>query len=472
MTRFRALAQAALTLCATIVTFGVHAAESDMNAINAETLSRFQAMLQVDTSNPPGNETELVDQIAQVLLNEGIDVETFSRDPTRANLVARLPGNGSKRPLLLMAHLDVVTVDPAKWTFEPFGGTVNEQWIYGRGAVDDKDNLVASLMTMLLLKRSGIELDRDVIFLAEAGEEGGVQWGIEFMTSEHFDAIDAEYCLAEGGSVVRENGAPLYTGIQAGEKKRRTAILTANGVAGHGSVPTQNNPVIRIGQAVYRLADWQEPIRLNDTTTAMLTRMADIAPPDTAAHYRALLNPGSPAAEDAMAYLLENDPYMAALMHNTVTPTIINIGYRYNVIPSSGTAQLDVRVMPEQDFDAFLDAIAAIVDDDTIEVSWDDALVRPSAPVSLNTEAFRVIESVYSEHYGVPVIPSMSTGATDMSYLRANGVACYGVGPGIDREDGALGFGAHSDQERILEDELYRFVAAYHEIVVLLAASR
>ena len=462
---FRAFILSTLALTSSIAL----AAEADWDAINQETLERFQAMLQVDTSNPPGNETVLVEQLADILIAEGIDVEIFSSDPNRANLVARLPGNGSKQPLLMMAHLDVVTVDPEKWSFPPFGGTLDEEWVYGRGAVDDKDNLVASLMTMLLLKRSGVELDRDVIFLAEAAEEGGVQWGVEFMTSEHFDAIDAQYCLAEGGSVVRENGESLFVGVQSGEKKRRTAVLTVNGVAGHGSVPTRNNAVVRLGQAISALAEWQEPIRLSDTTTTMLARLADISPADAAARYRALLNPGSTAAEEAMLYLLDNEPATAALLHNTVTPTIINIGYRYNVIPSAGTASIDVRLLPDQDFDSFLDAIANVIDDPAIEVSWDDGMVRPSASVQLDTEAFQVIEQVYNEHYGVPIIPTMSTGATDMSYVRAKGVSCYGIGPGIDREDGLLGFGAHSDQERILEQELYRFVRAYHEIVVRLA---
>lgn len=463
----------AINLLVLTSTFSIAlAAEADWDAINQETLERFQAMLQIDTSNPPGNETVLVEQLADILIAEGIDVEIFSSDPNRANLVARLPGNGSKQPLLMMAHLDVVTVDPEKWSFPPFGGTLDEQWIYGRGAVDDKDNLVASLMTMLLLKRSGVELDRDVIFLAEAAEEGGVQWGVEFMTSEHFDAIDAQYCLAEGGSVVREDGEALFVGVQSGEKKRRTAVLSVNGVAGHGSVPTRNNAVVRLGQAISALAEWQEPIRLSDTTTTMLARLADISPPDAAARYRALLNPGSTAAEEAMLYLLDNEPATAALLHDTVTPTIINIGYRYNVIPSAGTASIDVRLLPDQDFDSFLDAIANVIDDPAIEVSWDDGMVRPSASVSLDTEAFQVIEEVYSDHYGVPIIPTMSAGATDMSYVRAKGVSCYGVGPGIDREDGPLGFGAHSDQERILEQELYRFVRAYHEIVVRLAVQQ
>lgn len=463
MKRLYRAACLSLLCCCSVQT--VQAAEPDWSAVDAETLRHFQAMLQVDTSNPPGNETALAEQLAGILSAEGIEVQLFSRDPARANLVARLRGNGSKEPLLLMAHLDVVTVDPAKWVFPPFGGTLDDRWVYGRGAVDDKDNLVASLMTMLLLKRSGAELDRDVIFLAEAGEEGGVEFGIEFMVNEHMDAIEAEYCLAEGGSVVRQDGAPLYAGIQAGEKKRRTAVLTATGVAGHGSVPLRSNAVVRLGQAIARLAEWQAPIRLNDTTTAMLARLAQVSSPEAAARYRALLNPGSAEAQQALEWLLDNEPATATLLHDTVTPTIMDIGYRYNVIPSSGTASLDVRLLPDSDFNAFLDTLAGIVDDDSIEVSWDNAVLRPAASVRLDTEAFAVIEAVYGEHYGVTVLPTMGSGATDMSFVRAAGVQCYGVGPGIDREDGPLGFGAHSDLERILEDELYRFVHAYYSIV-------
>ncbi len=469
MPSLRLLSKALPSIILCLLPYIAAAAEFDWDAINQETLERFQAMLQVDTSNPPGNETVLVDQLAEILIAEGIDVEIYSRDPARANLVARLAGNGTKRPLLLMAHLDVVSVDPEKWSFPPFGGTLDNGWIYSRGAVDDKDNLVASLMTMLLLKRSGVELDRDVIFLAEAAEEGGVQWGVEFMTSQYFDAIDAEYCLAEGGSVVRENGEALFVAVQSGEKKRRTAVLTVTGAAGHGSVPTRNNAVVHLSNAITALAEWQEPISLSDTSTNMLARLADISSLEAAARYRALLNPGSLAAEEAMLYLLDNEPATAALLHNTVTPTIIDIGYRYNVIPSAGTASLDVRLLPEEDFDSFLNEISAVINDPAIEVSWDDALVRPSASVQLDTEAFQVIEQVYEKHYNVPIIPRMSTGATDMSYVRAKGVNCYGVGPGIDREDGPLGFGAHSDQERILEQELYRFVQTYHEIVTRLA---
>ena len=175
----------------------------DWSRVEAETMDHFQAVLRFNTSDPPGNERPAAEYLKQVLDREGIPTKVFELEPNRLNVVARLKGNGKKRPLLVMGHTDTVNVDPAKWTFPPFSATRNGGYVYGRGTVDDKDNVTAALMTMLLLKRSGVALDRDVIFLAEAGEEGTTRVGIQFMVQQHFDEIDAEYCLAEGGSVLR-----------------------------------------------------------------------------------------------------------------------------------------------------------------------------------------------------------------------------------------------------------------------------
>ena len=187
-------------------------------AIDAETLRHFQALVRMDTTSPPGNEKPAADYVAQVLEREGIPVQTFAVEAHRPNVVARLTGNGSKRPLLLMAHTDTVNVDPAKWQHPPFSAARDGGHIYGRGTVDDKDSVTAALMTMLLLKRNLVALDRDVIFLAEAGEEGDTEVGIEFMVEQHYDAIDAEYCLAEGGNATRVDGrGPLRRGADRGE---------------------------------------------------------------------------------------------------------------------------------------------------------------------------------------------------------------------------------------------------------------
>ncbi len=447
-------------------------AELDWDALNAETLQHFQTIVRMDTSDPPGREIEVTEYLVSVLQAEGIEVETFALEADRPNVVARIRGNGSKRPLLLMAHQDVVNVDPAKWVFPPFSATQDGGWIYGRGTVDDKDNVTAALMAMLLLKRQNIDLDRDVIFLAESGEEGATSIGIEFMINQHFDKIDAEFCIAEGGSVVRQEGSARYAGVQTVEKLPRAVQLTSNGIAGHGSVPLRSNAIVHLSKAVASAADWQPPVRLSDTTTSYFSRLASISSPEDAARYRALLNPNSSAGMAALEYLKDFEPRNAAVLHSTISPNIIEGGYRVNVIPSEATATLDVRLLPDEDAEQFLQSLREVIDDPAVNVAWAARNQRPGAATRLDTEAFRVIEAVFQEHYNAPILPVMSTGATDMAYLRAQGIQCYGIGPGIDAEDGPLGYGAHSDQERIIEAELYRFVQAHYEVVQRLAGAQ
>jgi acetylornithine deacetylase/succinyl-diaminopimelate desuccinylase-like protein len=440
--------------------------------IEEETIRHFQALLRFDTSDPPGREVEAAQYLERVLRDEGIDVQTFvlPSDPHRPNVVARLKGNGKKRPLLLMGHTDVVNVDPKKWTFPPFGATRDGGYVYGRGAVDDKDNVVGSLMVMLLLKRLNVALDRDVIFLAESGEEGSTRVGIAFMTSEHFSAIDAEYCLAEGGGVTRSGGKVQFASVQTLEKLPYNVQLTARGPAGHGSVPLKTNAVAHLAAAVAKVAEWRPEIRLNETTSAYFKRLADISPPDQAARYRAVLNPKTAAAADE--YFLEHEPRHASMLRTSVSPNIFTAGYRINVIPSEATANFDVRALPDEQMPAFLDQIRKVVGDPTVEVSLAVRSSRPGGAVTrIDSEAFKTIEAAVTTHYQAPTLPTMSTGATDMAFVRAKGVQCYGIGPATDLEDGPKGFGAHSDQERILEAELHRFVRFYRDVVMRLAAT-
>jgi len=448
-----------------------HAAD---DALNAEVLKHFTAMVQFDTSDPPGNEKPLSDYLVAAFKAEGIPVQTFALkgQEHRPNVVARLKGTGKKRPLLLMAHQDTVNVDPKKWVHPPFSAHRENGYIYGRGTVDDKDNLVAALMTMFLLKRNNVALDRDVIFLAESGEEGATHVGIEFMINEHLKEIEAEFCIAEGGSVTREGGKVKFAAVQTLEKIPRAIALKATGVAGHGSVPLKSNSVVRLSAAVARVADWQAPIRLNETTAAYFERLASISSPEDAARFRAVLKPESAEGKAAFEYFLEKDPFHASVLHTSLSPNIIDGGYRINVIPSEANAQIDTRVIPDDDPEQLLNEVRKVVDDPSIDVSWAPRNIRPAGSSRLNTDAFTVIESQIKKHYQTTVLPTMSTGATDMAYLRAKGIQCYGVGPGIDREDGPLGFGAHSDQERILEAELYRFVGFHYDAVVELAKAQ
>jgi acetylornithine deacetylase/succinyl-diaminopimelate desuccinylase-like protein len=441
-------------------------------AIEAETMQHFQALLRLDTSSPPGNEIRAVEYLQQVLKSEGISYQVFAKDPQRPNLVARIKGNGKKRPVLVMGHTDVVTVDPKKWTFPPFSATRDGGYVYGRGAIDDKDSVVAGLMLMLTLKRTGAALDRDVIFLAESGEEGAPEFGAQFMIDNHFDAIDAEYCFAEGGGVVRTGGRARQANIGTTEKEPRPIEVIARGPAGHGSVPSVNNAVVRLSDALAKIAAWVPPLQISETTVAYFRTLSTLVSPEVAARYRDVLSPDPKVAAPAAQWLLENEPQHWSMLHTSLVPTVIEGGYRYNVIPSEAKAIVDVRLHPEEDQKTFLDRVRAVVNDPRVEVRWYRDPYRPAGASRLNTEAFTVLQAQLKAHYETTALPTMGTGATDMSQVRSKGVQCYGIGPAVDSEDAGKGFGAHSDQERILESELHRFVRFQYDVVTELARSR
>lgn len=443
----------------------------DWAKIQEESLQHFQAILRLDTSNPPGNEGIVVNYLKSLLDREGIENKVFALDPARPNLVARLRGSGKKRPVLIMGHSDVVKVDPAKWTHPPFSATREGGYVYGRGTVDDKDNVTAGLMVMLLLKRMQVPLDRDVIFLCEAGEEASTKFGIQYMVENHWSEIDAEFCFAEGGGVTRTGGKIRFASVQSSEKIPYGVTLTARGPAGHGSVPLRTNAIVHLSQAIAKLSAWSTPMRLNETTKTYFERLAGISTPEEAARYRNLANPEMSGA--VQEYFAVNEPRHHSMLRTSISPNIIKGGYQVNVIPSEAEATLDVRALPDENMDRLLEEIRKVINDPAVTVARNERNTRPGArPSRIDTEAFKVIEAAVKEHYNAVTLPTMSTGATDMAYLRAKGVECYGVGPMTDSEDGPKGFGAHSDQERILEEALHKFVRFHWDIVVNLAKAK
>ena len=349
----------------------------DWPRVEEETMRHFQELVRFDTSDPPGNEKPAADYLIKALQQEGIPVETFALEPNRPNVVARLKGSGRKRPLLLMGHTDVVNVDPKKWKHPPFGATREGGHVYGRGTIDDKDNVVASLMTLLMLKRFKVPLDRDVIFLAEAGEEGSTRVGIQFMVDKHFPSIDAEYCLAEGGNAPRIAGQVKFVSVQTLEKNPRRIELTARGVSGHGSTPLRTNAIAHLAGAVARVAAWKPEIRLNDTTRAYFKRLASLSAPDDAKRYLAIVGTDAAARDAADDYFLDREPRHASMLRTSVSPNIIEGGYRINVIPSEAKAMLDVRMHPDENPQDFLEALRRVVNDPTVEVAWGQRDLRP-----------------------------------------------------------------------------------------------
>ena len=440
----------------------------DWSKLEPEILDHFTALLKIDTSNPPGNETKAAEFIQKVLTGEGIPVKLFALDPARTNLVARIKGNGAKKPVLLMGHTDVVGVQREHWSVDPFAAVRKGNVIYGRGSVDDKPHVVAGMIVMLLLNRLHVKLDRDVIFLAEAGEEGTTSVGIDYMVKQHWPEIEAEYALAEGGTAVEENGKVHDVLISVTEKVPRGIRLVARGPSGHGSRPLAQNAVTHLAAAVAKAGAWQTPMRLNAATRAYFERMAAISTPAEAARYRAILTPTHAAAVDR--YFRDHEPGHYSILRTSVVPTILKAGFRSNVIPSEGEAYLDVRALPDEDMTQFIDELRRVINDPSIEIVPSQSSERPAAaPSGTNTEMFRAIEKVSRGMFAAPAIPSMLTGATDGAQLRARGVQAYGTGPISPIGEGPLG-GAHSDDENISVRALEKLVEFTWNTVLEVAA--
>ncbi len=443
----------------------------DWEAAGEESINYLVDLVRIDSSNPPGNETEVANYIKAVLATEGIDSELYALEPERANLVARIKGNGSRRPILIMGHTDVVGVQRERWTEDPFGGSRNDGYIYGRGTLDDKDNVSAALMVMLMLKRYGVDLDRDIIFLAESGEEGTPHVGINYMIENHWDLIDAEFCLAEGGNnILEDNGVKVF-GIQTTEKMPRRATLVARGTPGHGSRPRIDNAVTILANAVAKSGAWHTEMRMNQTTSAYFDRLAAISEPDDAWRYRNVGNPDE--TEAIQQYFLEHNPYLYSVLRTSVVPTVIDAGFRKNVIPSEASAILDIRMLPDEDVDAFYDQLRAVIDDPRVEVV-PEPIYRPAALLSpIDNEMFQSLESVADRMYPEStVLPQMSTGATDMAQVRSMGVPSYGIGPVRTIEEMNSGRGAHGDNERVSEEALKQLVQFLWYTIIDIAATR
>jgi acetylornithine deacetylase/succinyl-diaminopimelate desuccinylase-like protein len=431
-----------------------------------EILQHYRSLIQINTSSPPGNETLAVDYLKKVLEAEGIPVKVFGQDPKRANLVARIKGNGKKRPLLIMAHTDVVPVQREKWPVDPFGAVLKDGYVWGRGSRDDKDKLAANLMVMLLAKRSGKVLDRDLIFCAESGEEAdptGV--GITYMVANHFDELDAEFAITEGGGATSVNGKVATVTVGTTEKVPRRARLIATGVSGHGSVPRVDNPLIHLSEAVAKVGTWQTPMRLNDTTRAYFEKQAAMSKPEDAARYNALLKGGNTDA--VQQYLAMREPSKYSMLRTSIVPTMMKAGVGANVIPSEAEATLDIRALPDEDMNKFWDEMKKVINDPAVRIEPITGNLRPAGPPSrLDTDMYRSIEKVSKEMFtGVVVVPTMSTGASDMAQLRAKGIPSYGIGPVTSDQDNAQ-YGAHGDVERLLESSVYQFVEYTWRVVM------
>jgi acetylornithine deacetylase/succinyl-diaminopimelate desuccinylase-like protein len=452
-------------------TIGATNYEVDWKQQEKEILEHYSNLIRIDTSSPPGNETKAAEFLKQILEREGIPAKIYELEPGRGNVVARLKGNGSKRPILIMGHLDVVGVQKEKWTVDPFSALRKDGFVYGRGAIDDKDKVTSALTVMLLLKRMNVPLDRDVIFLGEAGEEGNSSVGIGFMINQHWDEIAAEYSVTEGGSMSSRDGKVRSVEIATTEKVSRGVRLIAHGQSGHGSRPRHDNPLIHLSQAVAAVSTNQPPMRLNDTTRTYFERLATISPPAEAFRYNHLTDPAH--STEIQDYFAEHELSHYSILRTSVVPTVLKAGFRSNVIPSEAEATLDIRALPDEDAVRLYEFLRKTINDPQIEIVPNRSGGRdPGPPSRMDTEMFHAFEATQRLMFpGAITLPAMLTGATDNAQLRAKGVQAYGFGPIVDEKDAGVG-AAHTDDERLKEASLYKEVEFLWRSLIQVAASK
>lgn len=425
----------------------IYAAGDDNRSLGGRTRQYLVDLIRLDTSNPPGNESKVAIYLKQVADANSIPAELLGDDPKRLNLVARLKGNGKNKPLLLMAHSDVVPAERKQWTVDPFKGEFRDEYLYGRGAMDTKSLLAAELAVMVEIKRRNLKLSRDLILLSEADEEAG-STGIQWLLQHAGPKIEAEFAFNEGGSVWEsKNGTRVFL-VQTAEKIPTRVVLTARGPAGHGSLPRSDNAVLRLSRALVKLADADQPVKLTATTRRYLRELSAFPEYDWLPLLLARLD-NAATVQAAAGQIRTRDPELDAALRTTVTPTMLNAGIKINSIPSSAEAQVDVRRLPNETTEEVLARFRQIVGDPAIDIVLAPGAQLPVTESSSRTSAAyhsveRAIGLVYPRQSAV--VPFMSRGATDGSFLRSHGMAVYGV-PIFMRDSGESR--EHGNDERI-----------------------
>jgi acetylornithine deacetylase/succinyl-diaminopimelate desuccinylase-like protein len=421
----------------------------DTAALAREAQDWLVELVKINTTNPPGNEQQAAKYIAGILAKEGITPEVLELTPGRSAVVARLRSSAVPDPskaLLLVAHMDVVGVDRSKWSVDPFGGVIKDGYLYGRGSIDDKSMLAANLAAFIALKRGSVHLNRDVIFLATADEEQFGDASLKMLIVKYWDKLAAGFAINEGGKVVLKNGKVQYVGVQVAEKVAMNISVTAKGKGGHASTPTKDNPVVHLAAAVEKIGSYTAPVHLTSVVRRYFEGLSGIEDDETAKWLRVIDTPDR--GEHAQRVLSDMNPMWNSMMRDTIAPTMLQAGVRANVIPSDAHAVLNVRLLPGDTVDVLLNDLNKLVNDPTVklEVMPDAGLAAPNS--SMETEFYALITRVCAREFGgAPVLPLLSTGATDSAQLRLHNVQAYGLRPfAMTEQDDAR---VHGDEERL-----------------------
>ena len=429
----------------------------------------MQEYLRVDTTNPPGNEKRGAEFFKKILDQEGIENRVFEISPGRADLWARIPHNAPegerqiiKRPLILLNHMDVVTSDASHWKVPPFSGEMRDGYLWGRGAQDMKDEGLAQLVAMVMLKREKVALDRDVIFLAVADEEAqgtGTDW---FIKNQRDLLGNAELLINEGGENLLENGKVKYVGVDVGEKTSYWLRVTAHGRPGHGSRPNADSAPNRLVRALNKIIAYHTPLRVLPVVEEFLRDMAPNETADRAANFRNVRR----AIEDKkFQQEVEHDESLNFLLRDTISLTMLGGSGQTNVIPPEAWANLDVRILPGGDPKALLETLRRVVNDPDVTIAPLEPEFRVANYSGTDNVLFAAIKEVSGKYFpGTPVVPHITSGYTENQRYRPLGITAYGFNPYTATEE--EGNTEHGNDERIRVEEVRRGPRVLFDVVV------
>ena len=426
--------------------------------------------LQIDTTNPPGNELKAAQFFKKILDQEGIENRIFEYAPGRADLWARIPhtGAGSGRAIILLNHMDVVTSDAAHWKVAPFSGDIVDGAIYGRGAQDMKDEGLAQLVVMVMLQREHAALDRDVIFLAVSDEEAGGT-GSDWMIAHQRSLLEnAEFLINEGGENLLENGQVRYVGVDVGEKSPFWLHVVAHGRPGHGSRPISDSAPNRLVKALNRITAYHPPLKVLPVVDEFLR---DMAPYETPARARQFRNIRESLLDKTFQQEVERDESLNFLLRDTISLTMLAGSEQTNVIPPEAWANLDVRLLPGEDPKEFLNTIRKVVGDPNVSVEPEQAEFRVANYSPTNTALFGAMRKVCGQYFPeTPVVPRLTSGYTENQRYRPLGIDAYGFTPftATDEE----GSTEHANDERIRVDEVRRGPKILFDVVATVAGAK
>ena len=428
----------------------------------SSTADLLAQLIRIDTSNPPGNEAKIAEFLATLFRPLGFEIQIIPTPVAgKSHFLARLKGDGTKRPVLIAAHADVVGVEREKWSLDPFAGVIKDGYVYGRGAIDFKGGLATFARAAMMLAENKVPLHRDVIFLSEADEEGGT-YNTTWLAENHWDQMDCEFALNEGGWVMQsDNGKVRYASVSTADKASVTLLVTAKGTSTHSSMPRPDNAIFTLAKALTRIAAYDTRPKLIESTKEFFLTLAKTSAPPLSTHFENLVTSGDPKLVAEADREISKDPLLHAIMRNTIAPVFLKAGFRGNVIPGSAEATINFRVLPGTRPEDLVDEMKTVINDPDVEValppasSADGARIRKysemaarTLPSTKDTELFRaLVRNANAVWPGAPVTTYLFQAGTDAIAWRSRGVPVYGIYPyPISAEDLTR---MHGNDERV-----------------------